>query len=91
MKPPLSGQLMMPVLNLSINTFFSLDVKYWVALNGTQWIYGTSLWPWFSLGWLGKCTTGFLWAQGHLQAALEPGPANLPSIPACWVQCFPMV
>lgn len=32
---------------------------YCQALNGTQWLCGTNLWP-----WLGHCTLGFTWVQG---------------------------
>lgn len=69
---------------------FSLDVKYWVPPNGTQCIYGTSIWLWLSPTWLERRTVSTPWAQGHLQVALETAPVNLSLIWAYWfLSLFP--
>ena len=59
---------------------------HWVAPNGTQWICGTNLWPWLPPGWIGRCTLGFPWTQGHIRNNLEMTPANLPLVRALWVK-----
>ena len=37
-------------------------------------------------GWLGRCTLGFPWAQGHLCTNSDVTPVYLPSIWAQWTQ-----
>ena len=43
---------------------------YLLAPNRIQWHCGSNLWPWLPPGWLGRCTLGFLWAQGYLHTNL---------------------
>ena len=59
---------------------------HWVVPNGTQWICGANLWPWLTPGWIGKCTLGFPWSQGHIRNNLEMTPANLPLVRVQWVK-----
>ena len=63
---------------------FSLDGEYWVAPKRTQWIYGTSLWPWLSPGWSGRYAIRFPWAQGHWWVA----PVNLWCQSVMWAYWF---
>ena len=49
---------------------------YWLAPNGTQWLCVSHLWPWLLLGWLGRCTLGFPWAQDYLCTNLDVFPGT---------------
>ena len=55
---------------------------HWVAPNGTQWLYGLNLWPWFPVGWVGWCTLGFAFAHGSIKPSLHQPPVNLPYLHA---------
>lgn len=62
---------------------------YWRAPSRTRWLCGTNLWPWLPLGWIGKCTLGFPWAQGHRQESLPKTKiANLQYIHSRWARCI---
>ena len=77
-KTLLPGQLVTLVLNLVVNTPLHQMIKCWKAVD--LW---NKFWAWPSFGWLGRCTTDFPWAQGHLQEVLETAPVNLPLMQAC--------
>ena len=61
---------------------------YSLAPNRIQWHCGSNLWPWLPPGWLGRCTLGFLWAQGYLRTNLDVTPAYLLSIWTQWAKRF---
>ncbi|ELR53610.1 HERV-R(b)_3p24.3 provirus ancestral Env polyprotein, partial [Bos mutus] len=42
----------------------------WVAPNGTKWLCGPNLWPWLPVGWVGRCTLGFVFAPGRIKPSL---------------------
>ena len=43
----------------------------WVAPNNTRWICGYNLWPWLPVGWVGRCTLGFVFApEGFISKKL---------------------
>ncbi|XP_057575623.1 endogenous retrovirus group PABLB member 1 Env polyprotein-like [Hippopotamus amphibius kiboko] len=56
----------------------------WVAPNGTSWICGPNVWPWLPVGWVGRCTLGFVFAPGRIRYNKLHQPANLPSLKAQW-------
>ena len=67
------------------------DWKYspgirWVAPNGTKWLCGPNLWPWLPVGWVGRCTLGFVFAPGRIKPSLHHPPANLPYLHARWTR-----
>ena len=59
---------------------------HWVAPNGTQWLYGLNLWPWFPVGWVGWCTLGFAFAHGSIKPSLHQPAVNLPYLHAGWTR-----
>ena len=50
----------------------------WVAPNGTKWICGPNVWPWLPVGWVGRCSLGFVFAPGCVSHEPIKNPANLP-------------
>ena len=58
----------------------------WVAPNGTKWLCGPNLWPWLPVGWVGRCTLGFVFAPGRIKPRLHHPPANLPYLHARWTR-----
>ncbi|XP_055250788.1 endogenous retrovirus group PABLB member 1 Env polyprotein-like [Moschus berezovskii] len=56
----------------------------WVAPNGTKWICGSNVWPWLPLGWVGRCSLGFVFAPGRITRSTIKNPANLPLLKARW-------
>ena len=50
----------------------------WVAPNGTKWICGPNVWPWLPVGWVGRCSLGFVFAPGCISHKPIKNPANLP-------------
>nr|AGE09546.1 envelope protein syncytin-rum1 [Hippotragus niger] len=58
----------------------------WVAPNGTKWICGSNIWPWLPVGWVGRCTLGFVFAPGRIKSSLHHPPANLPYLHARWTR-----
>lgn len=59
----------------------------WYAPNGTQWLYGSNLWPWLPSGWLGRCTLGIPWAQGRWVKTMEVYP-YLPHMVDRWTRAI---
>ena len=51
-----------------------------VSPHGIQWVYGTNSWPWLPPGWIGRCTLGFSWTQGHRQNNLKMTLSTLPLV-----------
>ncbi|XP_043772571.1 endogenous retrovirus group PABLB member 1 Env polyprotein-like [Cervus elaphus] len=56
----------------------------WVAPNNTRWICGYNLWPWLPVGWVGRCTLGFVFAPGKIHKQKISHPVNLPYVKARW-------
>ena len=56
----------------------------WVAPNGTKWICGPNVWPWLPVGWVGRCSLGFVFAPGRISHKPIKNPANLPFLKARW-------
>ncbi|XDA82826.1 hypothetical protein R6Z07M_012644 [Ovis aries] len=64
---------------------YGLEIR-WVAPNGTKWICGSNIWPWLPVGWVGRCTLGFVFAPGRIRPNLHHPPANLPYLQARWTR-----
>nr|AGE09547.1 envelope protein syncytin-rum1 [Antidorcas marsupialis] len=67
------------------------DWKYspgirWIAPNGTKWVCGSNIWPWLPVGWVGRCTLGFVFAPGRIKPSLHHLPANLPYLHTRWTR-----
>nr|XP_010953408.2 endogenous retrovirus group PABLB member 1 Env polyprotein-like [Camelus bactrianus] len=56
----------------------------WSAPNGTRWLCGKNVWPWLPVGWVGRCTLGFVMAPGRIVKTVDSVPANLPNLHARW-------
>lgn len=57
----------------------------WLALNGTEWLCGSNLWPWLPLDWLERCTLGFPWAQ-RLWIRTITKPVNYTHLASRWTR-----
>uniref|UniRef100_A0A8C6E243 Envelope protein syncytin-rum1 n=1 Tax=Moschus moschiferus TaxID=68415 RepID=A0A8C6E243_MOSMO len=58
----------------------------WAAPNGTKWICGSNIWPWLPIGWVGRCSLGFVFAPGRITYSPIKNPANLPFVRARWAR-----
>ena len=64
-----------------------LDISVsWLAPNGTYWIYGSYLWAWLPLGWIGRCTLGLAFTHGFIFSELPEKPANFPHLKTRWAR-----
>ena len=57
-----------------------------IAPNGTQWLCGLNLWPWLPVGWVGRCTLGFVFVHGSIKPGLHQPPVNLPYRHTRWTR-----
>ena len=71
-----------------------LEVQPWDLMggpNGTQWLYGSNLWPWLPVSWVGRYTLGFAFAHGSIKPSLQQAPVNLPYWHTVGKVCISMV
>ena len=84
----LSLEMCSQIIGLQATDWFATDWARWPGIrwsapNRTHWICGTNLWPWLPPGWIGRCTLGFAWIQGHITKTITT-PANLPNLKQRW-------